>query len=49
MSIGINLLFNLVENVARTLHDYDIEIIEMHHNQKKGCSIRDCDEISGKL
>jgi len=35
MSIGVNLLFNLVEEVAGILHDnYDVEILEMHHNQK---------------
>lgn len=36
MSIGMNLLFKLVKDVALTLGDsYDIEIIEAHHNQKK--------------
>ncbi len=35
MSIGINLLFNLSQEVAQILHDdYDVEILEMHHNQK---------------
>lgn len=35
MSIGINLLMVLVEQVARTLDDgYDIEIVEMHHRHK---------------
>lgn len=35
MSVGINLLFELVEQVARTLDDsYDIEIVEMHHRHK---------------
>ena len=35
MSIGINLLFNLSQQVASILHsDYDVEILEMHHNQK---------------
>ena len=35
MSIGVTLLFELVEKVAATLdNDYDIEIVEMHHNQK---------------
>ncbi|MEM7617259.1 MAG: 4-hydroxy-tetrahydrodipicolinate reductase [Pseudomonadota bacterium] len=35
MSIGINLLNNLVEQVAATLDDnYEIEIVEMHHNKK---------------
>ena len=37
MSLGINLLCNLVEEAARALYakGYDIEIIERHHNQKK--------------
>ena len=36
MSIGVNLLFSLVEKVAKTLNEnYEIEIVEMHHNQKK--------------
>ena len=37
MSLGINLLCNLVEAGARALKGkgYDIEVIERHHNQKK--------------
>ncbi|MFH0957081.1 MAG: 4-hydroxy-tetrahydrodipicolinate reductase [Pseudomonadota bacterium] len=36
MSLGVNLLFNLVARVASALGDnYDIEIIESHHNLKK--------------
>ena len=36
MSVGVNLLFALSAKVGRLLDDdYDIEIIEMHHNQKK--------------
>lgn len=35
MSVGVNLLFDLVERVARTLDEtYDIEIVEMHHRHK---------------
>ena len=35
MSIGINLIINLVSQAARLLqNDFDIEIIEKHHNQK---------------
>ncbi|AEA33246.1 4-hydroxy-tetrahydrodipicolinate reductase [Hippea maritima] len=35
MSLGVNILFKLVEEVARTLKDdYDIEIVEMHHRFK---------------
>lgn len=36
MSVGVNLLFYLVKEAAKRLSDdYDIEIVEMHHNQKK--------------
>ena len=36
MSVGVNLLFALCAKVGRLLgDDYDIEIVEMHHNQKK--------------
>jgi 4-hydroxy-tetrahydrodipicolinate reductase len=35
MSMGVNLLAALVERVAQTLDDeFDIEILEMHHNRK---------------
>ena len=33
-SLGMNLLFQLVQKAASVLKDYDIEIIEKHHNQK---------------
>jgi 4-hydroxy-tetrahydrodipicolinate reductase len=35
MSLGVNLLVALTKRVAKTLgDDYDIEIVEMHHNKK---------------
>ncbi len=36
MSLGINLLLKLVKEAAKTLavSDFDIEIVEKHHNQK---------------
>jgi 4-hydroxy-tetrahydrodipicolinate reductase len=35
MSLGVNLMAALVERVAKTLDaDFDIEILEMHHNRK---------------
>jgi 4-hydroxy-tetrahydrodipicolinate reductase len=35
MSLGVNLLTALVKRVAQTLgDDYDVEILEMHHNKK---------------
>ncbi|HXX56798.1 MAG TPA: 4-hydroxy-tetrahydrodipicolinate reductase [Thermodesulfovibrionales bacterium] len=36
MSVGVNLLFKVLGDVARTLgDDYDVEIIEAHHRLKK--------------
>jgi len=36
MSVGVNLLFKVLRDVARVLgSDYDIEIIEAHHRMKK--------------
>lgn len=35
MSVGVNLLFRLVQRAASVLPDADIEIVEFHHNQKK--------------
>lgn len=36
MSVGINLLFLIAEQVAKALsEDYDIEVVEMHHGRKK--------------
>lgn len=35
MSLGVNLLAAVVKRIARTLdEDFDIEILEMHHNRK---------------
>jgi 4-hydroxy-tetrahydrodipicolinate reductase len=36
MSVGVNILFKLLGDVARvTGEDYDVEIVEMHHRHKK--------------
>src|SRR3989338_938471 len=36
MSIGANLMFKITEEIARAIgEDYDVEIMEVHHNQKK--------------
>lgn len=36
MSLGVNLLFKLVEQTAKTLgNEFDIEIVESHHRAKK--------------
>ncbi len=34
MSLGINILSQMTEKIARILLDFDIEITEIHHNQK---------------
>jgi 4-hydroxy-tetrahydrodipicolinate reductase len=34
-SIGVNVFWKLLAVAASTLKDYDIEVIEAHHNQKK--------------
>lgn len=35
MSLGINLLESLVKQASKILREFDVEIIEKHHNQKK--------------
>jgi 4-hydroxy-tetrahydrodipicolinate reductase len=36
MSVGMNLMFDIVERLAKVMKDdYDIEIVEMHHKMKK--------------
>ncbi len=43
MSLGINLLIDLVKKAAIVLEDsFDIEIIEKHHNKKSRCPKRHC-------
>ncbi len=55
MSVGVNLLFDLVKRAAEALYDsnFDIEIIEKHHNQKldapSGTAMTIADEINGAL
>ena len=34
-SVGVNVFFKIIREAAKYLADYDIEIIEAHHNQKK--------------
>lgn len=34
MSLGVNTFFKLIKDVAAKLEDYDMELIESHHNQK---------------
>ncbi|MCK9275346.1 MAG: 4-hydroxy-tetrahydrodipicolinate reductase [Syntrophales bacterium] len=36
MSVGVNVMFKVLDSVARILgEEYDVEIVEAHHNQKK--------------
>lgn len=35
MSLGVNVALNLIEEAARFLKGYDIELVETHHNMKK--------------
>lgn len=52
-SVGINVFFKILKEAAKYLSDYDIEIIEAHHNQKKdapsGTALRAADVISEAL
>jgi len=53
MSVGVNLLFKIVSEVADAIPNYDVEIIEAHHNQKKdapsGTALKLAEIISSKL
>jgi len=54
MSLGVNLLIDLVKKAAKVLeHNFDIEIIEKHHNQKvdapSGTALAIADEINSVL
>ncbi len=53
MSVGVNLLYQLVNDAARILgDDFDIEVIEAHHRYKKdapsGTAVRLADILSAK-
>ena len=53
MSLGVNLLIDLVQKAVKVLNGFDIEIIEKHHNQKldapSGTAIMLADAVSGSL
>ena len=54
MSVGVNLMFKVVENIARVLQDgYDVEIVEAHHRLKKdapsGTALKLAQVIAGSL
>jgi len=52
-SIGVNVFWGLLAEAAKSLSDYDIEIIEAHHNQKKdapsGTAVKAAEVISKTL
>jgi len=52
-SIGVNVFWGLLAEAAKRLSDYDIEIIEAHHNQKKdapsGTAVKAAKVISDTL
>lgn len=35
MAVGVNVFFKVLEDLAKILDDYDVEIIEAHHRHKK--------------
>ncbi len=35
MSVGVTIMFKVLEDMARVLSDYDIEVVEAHHRMKK--------------
>ncbi|MDI9571462.1 MAG: 4-hydroxy-tetrahydrodipicolinate reductase [Pseudomonadota bacterium] len=54
MSVGVNVMFKVLENVTAILgDDYDVEILEAHHNQKKdapsGTAMKMAQIIAAKL
>lgn len=53
MSLGVNLICQLAKRAAKLLPDFDIEIIEKHHNQKvdspSGTALMIADEICSVL
>ena len=54
MSLGVNLLIDLVKKAARVLElNFDIEIVEKHHNQKldapSGTALAIADAINSEL
>lgn len=54
MSVGVNVLFKVLAEVAGILgEDYDVEIVEAHHNRKKdapsGTALRMAEVIAARL
>lgn len=53
MAVGVNVFFKILKDLAPLLEDYDIEIIESHHKQKKdapsGTAVRAYEIIAQQL
>jgi 4-hydroxy-tetrahydrodipicolinate reductase len=53
MSLGVNVLFGLLEKAARALPGYDVEIVELHHRLKRdapsGTALRMAEVVAGAL
>ena len=53
MAVGVNVFFKIIEDLARFLNDYDIEIIEAHHKNKvdapSGTAVKTYEIIKGAL
>jgi 4-hydroxy-tetrahydrodipicolinate reductase len=54
MSVGVNVMFKVLADVAKILgDDYDVEIVEAHHNLKKdapsGTAVKMAEVIAGSL
>lgn len=54
MSVGVNLMFKVAADVARTLgEEFDVEIVEVHHRFKKdspsGTAVKLADAVAGAL
>ena len=49
MSRGVNLMFRLARDSAGKLSDFDVEIVEAHHNQKKDATSGTAMELAGEI
>jgi len=50
MSVGVNVLYDLVERAAKVLgHGYDVEVIEAHHRRKKDAPSGTAMELARRL
>ena len=48
-SEGVNMLYELVEAVAKKLNDWDCEIVEIHHRNKKDCPSGTAKHLAGVI